>query len=366
MDWLNLLLDQAYAAALDSELWRPFSEQLALELASFGGVFIVLDAKRLAPRAFQTVLGMEGIEVDYTEQGWWQFDPQIPRACGLKQSAIYRDSDFQRGQTEEARAYQNWESGWGSTSHLTSVGLLDGAGEIRACFSYHYGNEGLASEAARKLRLLTPELNRALQLGFRHEEALSKEYWRGLASTDDTKALLLLDEHGRVSQLTKAAEAIIRQDDGLRITNRSLRCVQPAQDDRILSLISHAIGPHPASGAIRVARPRSRSPIIVSIFPLPKVRRSLAPFEAAALVHLIDPQKRPRDTRALYRQAFGLSDRETELAALIMSGHSPESAAAVLDIAVPTVRLHLRRLFQKTETGRQSELVRLLGGLEPR
>jgi len=60
---------------------------------------------------------------------------------------------------------------------------------------------------------------------------------------------------------------------------------------------------------------------------------------------------------------YGLTAAETRVALQVVAGRSPEETAAVLGTAVPTVRTHLQRLFAKTETTRQAQLVgALLGG----
>lgn len=61
-----------------------------------------------------------------------------------------------------------------------------------------------------------------------------------------------------------------------------------------------------------------------------------------------------------FAEAFGLSKAETRtLNALIETGNVAE-AAARLSLAVSTVKSHLRKIFQKTNTFRQSDLVRLV------
>ena len=48
------------------------------------------------------------------------------------------------------------------------------------------------------------------------------------------------------------------------------------------------------------------------------------------------------------------------MAERLMKGDTPIEAAGALNIKISTVRWHLSSLFQKTDTGRQSELVRRL------
>ncbi len=363
MDWLSMLLEQAYAAALDGDLWSSFTDRLVRELASIGGVFIVLDTQRSRPRTSEFAGAFAGLQEEYSAGGWWRYDPQIPRASRLTESGIYSDLSAPGNDTDEARAYRNWELGWGSWHHLTTVNLLDGARNLRGCFSLHYGSDGFSPNALRKLGLLAPSLNRALQLGFRHEETLSQAYWSGLAATDRSHALALLDERGTVMHLTEAAHHLARSNDGLRISHNQLRCDEPSQQERLGAVLDAALAAKPAAGAMRIVRPSMRAPLILTVFPLARIRRALAPFEAAALVRLIDPTGQPYSDRHLYRQAFTLTERETDLALCLMKGHSPETAAIVLGITIATARIHLRRLFHKTGTSRQSDLVRLLAQL---
>ena len=64
-----------------------------------------------------------------------------------------------------------------------------------------------------------------------------------------------------------------------------------------------------------------------------------------------------------WRTAYRLTPKETELARLPTAGHSVETAAETLAITIVTARVHLRNLFIKTGTDRQSELILLLSRL---
>jgi DNA-binding CsgD family transcriptional regulator len=64
-------------------------------------------------------------------------------------------------------------------------------------------------------------------------------------------------------------------------------------------------------------------------------------------------------------QAFGLTAAETRLLKLICEGRGTVSAARRLGVATTTARTHLARIFSKTETGRQSELVQFVATFVP-
>jgi DNA-binding CsgD family transcriptional regulator len=67
------------------------------------------------------------------------------------------------------------------------------------------------------------------------------------------------------------------------------------------------------------------------------------------------------DVRQL-RDHFGLTDAQARLAVEIVKGDGLTVCARRLGIAVTTARTHLRQIFQKTDTRRQAEFVRLICG----
>jgi len=80
----------------------------------------------------------------------------------------------------------------------------------------------------------------------------------------------------------------------------------------------------------------------------------------AVCVLMTDPDGlRPLPSSRL-RAAFGLTDAEARLAALLAGGEELRSAAAQLKITYGTARTRLTEIFQKTETRRQGELIKLL------
>jgi DNA-binding CsgD family transcriptional regulator len=60
------------------------------------------------------------------------------------------------------------------------------------------------------------------------------------------------------------------------------------------------------------------------------------------------------------RQLFQLTEAEARVASALASGQSLTQAAAVQNVRISTARTHLARIFQKTRTHQQSQLVSLL------
>jgi DNA-binding CsgD family transcriptional regulator len=89
--------------------------------------------------------------------------------------------------------------------------------------------------------------------------------------------------------------------------------------------------------------------------------RATGPF---ALVINQQPPDNPAIGNALM-QAFALTPRELTVLLALLKSPSIESAAAELGIEIPTARSHLHRIFAKTGTGRQAELVQKIQGALP-
>lgn len=77
----------------------------------------------------------------------------------------------------------------------------------------------------------------------------------------------------------------------------------------------------------------------------------------AARVAPVSDDPKPRFTQA-YRQFGGklLSEREREIVALVLQGHSTESIAGRLDISPGTVKIHRRNIYRKLGIGTQAGL----------
>ncbi len=101
-----------------------------------------------------------------------------------------------------------------------------------------------------------------------------------------------------------------------------------------------------------VVRVRSESdgvrPFVVSI--------ATAAPGVAVLLFGIAGEKRAVD-RARIEAAFGLSPAEGTVALALLDGNDVDEIARRSGISRETVRTHLRRLFEKTQTGRQPALV---------
>ena len=114
-----------------------------------------------------------------------------------------------------------------------------------------------------------------------------------------------------------------------------------------------------AGGALSVPRPPPRQPLALLIAPLPLHDRFFG-VRAAAVVFVSDPERDARAPVDVLRTLYGLTRAEARLAVVLAAGRTPQAAAAELGVSPHTVRSQLKSVLQKTDTRRQSDLMRLL------
>ena len=362
---LNGLIDGAYAAALDDALWASWADQLVGVMGGSIGSLVALDTSTGTIQKVIHLRGTPKIDEEYAAYRMGDLDPQMPYAMSRPRSGFFLDTDHVDLSNPKTAEFTRWLiNNCGMKHHMTAVARL-GGGRIHAGVSMHRAvADGPTPEAEqRKLAAILPQITRAMELGFIHREKLLESYWLGVADAV-AEPVLMLDAGSRVTRMTPALRALLASGDGLDIHGDRLRADDTEDDDQLQVALSRAarrVAPH--SGAARVRRRGGKPPFVVTAFPLRRPMPVLGPPEPTAIVTIVDPGAALGPTNPIWREAFGLTPREDELAVLLMAGHSLESAAVVQATTLHTVRIHLRRLFAKTGTSRQSDLVRLLGRL---
>lgn len=220
----------------------------------------------------------------------------------------------------------------------------------------------VTDDARRRLTMILPHIRRTLQIG--EDIARSRAETAALADTVDGlgAGLFIVDGAAQILHANAAARRLLAAEDVLCARGgRLVACDPHANRSLRVALADGPMdgvpGPLPltaSDGTRRVAYTR----------PLKRAARSYGDGAqeplAAVLVYKTGMEcPRPPDIIA---QAYKLTPTELRiLLAIVEIGGAPE-VAATLGIARSTVRTHVGRLFEKTGTKRQAELVRLVAG----
>ncbi|MBV8834932.1 MAG: helix-turn-helix transcriptional regulator [Alphaproteobacteria bacterium] len=87
--------------------------------------------------------------------------------------------------------------------------------------------------------------------------------------------------------------------------------------------------------------------------------------ERQVAIFVIDPEAAADPTPQQLQHQFGLTPAEAELAHEIAKGEGLIACAKALQISRATASTHLQRIFEKTGTKRQAQLVRVILGARP-
>ena len=221
-------------------------------------------------------------------------------------------------------------------------------------------------EERRFLELLLPHMRRSMQLGFR----LHAYHGLQRAAFDVLDRLsvgvILLDRRLRMVYANTAARALGADGGALHLRNATVATHSPPHSQRLGELIRAALFGMPA-GSISVPRPSDGQllTILVSSVRSRDVGRfaDLSLPDAAVLLFVIDPANRAGIPIAWVMDAYGLTQAEARVALATSSGMTIPETATQLGVSVNTIKTHLRRVFDKTGSSRQTELARLMASM---
>jgi DNA-binding CsgD family transcriptional regulator len=175
-------------------------------------------------------------------------------------------------------------------------------------------------------------------------------------------AIILLSAEGRILFANQAAEKILRKKDGLAAVNRVLHAHDAVADQALRDVVARVSARDAAarrSGDVAVPR-EGRRPLLLSVTPLSQRNGEVFARNATAIVVANDPEQQTWSGIETVARSYGLTAGEGRLLKAIVEGDGIEAAAKQLGISRDTAKTHLQRIFQKTLTSRQGELIRLV------
>lgn len=172
---------------------------------------------------------------------------------------------------------------------------------------------------------------------------------------------MLVAFEGKPHLANRAALAILDKKDGISLSRTGL-VADRASDNRLLQeLLQGAISApergEPQGSPLSLPRKSARTSLIIRVIPGPGLDCWPGVEHRTALMTMYDEDKGLHIDESVLCKLYGLTRGEAALAAILIQGKSIEEAAAELFISPHTARTHLKRIFMKTDTHRQTELV---------
>jgi CheY-like chemotaxis protein len=164
--------------------------------------------------------------------------------------------------------------------------------------------------------------------------------------------VVLLDQNLQVFFMNQIARDMLADNKQLRIQKGTLKCRTARNTLQLQKLILSENG-----GTLFLARETSPQPMQVLVTPLDERVDNYSQAMPIAIVFLFDPINNMESMIGTLRKLYRLTKAEARLAAALVQDPRLEQAAAAIHISISTARTHLKRIFQKTGTNRQSTLV---------
>jgi DNA-binding CsgD family transcriptional regulator len=351
----STLIKRIYCAGDVSEEWDAIAAELLQLTGGCAGLTTVVDLERrefssyrmYGPDTSSFALGVEEYAHTYVEDPTliWASQNPTARFCDSSKTLPaeqYLSSDFIQ-----------WNlSRFGSTHWY--VGYSPPEDQLSFSFSLHIPAELGAGD---------PELIKLFRMMFDHMECAMRVSRRPF-NPDSKRCLLLLEASGLVRQISEGARMLLSEPGPLQVAEGRLITTDPAQQAKLDAALARTAqvlrtGASPAAVEIRQASGRPwilvLRPLLSSFGPFGGVRERLL-----VEVHAGIPRIGSID---LVQSLFDLTARELQVVRLLADGHSIDSVADRMTISSHTARTHLRKIFTKTSTTRQSELLKLCAGL---
>jgi DNA-binding CsgD family transcriptional regulator len=172
---------------------------------------------------------------------------------------------------------------------------------------------------------------------------------------------MLVAAEGQPRLTNRAALAILQKKDGLWLSRGGL-VADRTSDTRLLQMLlldaiqTPELG-EPKDSPITLQRRTARSSLIIRVVPGPGLDCWPGTENRTALLKLYDQDLGLEVDAGDLCRLYGLTRGEAALAVHLVRGKSVEEAADELFISPHTARTHLKRIFMKTDTHRQTELV---------
>jgi DNA-binding CsgD family transcriptional regulator/PAS domain-containing protein len=361
------LIGGIYDCVLDPESWNAVLPRIGAFVGGSGGGLIVHHS---SPRSASIHLEF-GTDPDYRKlyvDKYLKMDPMLGTYYVLDVGEVFSTSTIMsHDEFLQSRFYMEWvrPQGW-----IDNIGvMLDRSPEAHAAFAlFRHEREGIADEPAReRLRLLVPHLRRAVLIG-RIVEFKTAEAATFADALDGLSAgTLFVDANGRITHANAAARAMLAAGDVLRGAHGRLVATDLEANQALRDILLATENGDGAIGVKGVAVPlvaRDSQRYVAHVLPLSSGARRSAGlgYAATAALFVQKVALAAHSPPEVIAKTYRLTPMELRvLLAIVEVGGGPQ-VAETLGIGEGTVKTHLKRLYEKTGTRRQADLVKLFAG----
>jgi DNA-binding CsgD family transcriptional regulator/PAS domain-containing protein len=360
------LVARIYAAAEDATLWDSFLTRLGEVLKARVGAIAFEDLRSHKARV-ATIVGAEPnlirqYEEYYAERNSWMVPAMSQFGAGgvMTSEMVLPDRELLKTEYYDGFLRRLGVRHFLGTFLFREPAVLSHLSFLRP----HRAGECDGLET-RLFGYLIPHLQRAFQL-HRHLVDLRTEHELTVEALDRVPAgVMVFDAKGKAILVNRSAREILEAKDGLSLRGDGLHARDPEEMTALRRLLSEALQTGAgkgfgSGGVLSVSRPSMRRPYSLFVTPLRAEQSTFGEPAAVAAVFVSDPERKPETSPEGFRRLYGFTPAESRMAVKLLEGESVEEAADDLHVSINTARTHVKSMFDKTDTHRHRELLRIL------
>ena len=351
-------------AALDPTRWPTVIEHMMQQLDAVAGSLVVSDRQggfTLAAPGFDPsyVAQYFGHYVNLDPMLWAQHHMAVGRA--VISSTLMPDGAFRKSEF-----FNDWYAPQGFHDCFSAIVHRQGEQQTRL---HIVPRRRAARDMSRFARLL-PSMVRALRVAQRLDLLSDQQCALQDVLLAVTHAVMAFDHHGCLVFANPPAEKLFGSTGPLMVKNGRLMARDAADDVVLQAALTRSLRmdnhDHDVVHEIAVRRPKRR-PLMMSVVPVSRRVTDHADSDPqlAAMIVAVDCEVRPWSRLEGFVRAYGLTPAEGRVLDIVVDGDGLDRAADSLGVGRATVKTHLNRIFAKTGTTRQAELIRLVAGSLP-
>ena len=361
---LALAVERSYDAVILPNLWPSVFQEFAEAVNATGMISFQFGADTQKNLLLCSPSLEESVDA-YVKEGWFLRNPRIVRAARVvspdrlvsdQDLALVRDSLDDADRAWRHDFLQRYGLGWFAGTDFFYNGGMDRVGiSVERSVKVEPFQ---TAELAIIYRALA-QVRRALALAPALDDAAANGLLNGLESSGHAAGLL--DRCGRVILLNARAERLLGTT--IRLRNGYLTVDGALARDRLQRFIASLVrlgsrcDDDPAyvvtlpslGGRQVIMRGAPIAPIGAELFKRAKAFITFAEVGQPLGCH-----------DGILREAFGLTPAETKVALAIARGQDCDEIATMHNVSIATVRTHLKAIFAKTGTPRQTALAVLI------
>lgn len=361
------LHERLLAAVSDDGAWPAFLARLVQACEGSVALLFVHDYGAHGRVPFLVGSGFDEASLQAYQTRYGAMNPWVAEQAGAAEGSIVLSQALRSDATMPASAYYDEFMRPRDLRHAIGSNILKTGGQTVKLGVLRSARAGPMGEPALALyTALMPALQAALRLRQRLVDLQLRERMHQDVLDAVAFGVLVLCRDGRIVTANRAAQALLARRDGLVCESGRVSALAPPDRERLRGRIDAATTLARGSGApLTIARTTGGRPYVVQALPVADTPLALAP--AAHIVLFVtdpdtdDPVLAPRIAAACH-----LTPGESRLTACLVQGLSLAEAADRLGLTEGSARSVSKRVFDKTGTRRQADLVRLvLRGLPP-